>query len=597
MKYIKFKIKKFKGIDELEIDLSKIPQGKIFPLVGLNEAGKTTILEAINMFQNDIEEEKAHELIHKRDKGHFTGSIEIIGTLQLNNEDKQIIKDFIEKNNLKLEKDIEILEISKKYNYKNGKFQDFEYIWKYIPEIRVKKQGERKYKVLYDVNQDYWNEISDILEENLPKILYFENFVFKFPEKIYLEDIPNPRYSGEEFETQKEYRHIINDILHSCHNSYSRIDLISKLKSTKLEENDSGKQILKEMEVQLNQMILDYWNEIFPNSTKKTISIEYSQDTNGLYLQIKISEGSSIFYIDERSLGFRWFFGFILFTLFRKNRESEVGEYLFLLDEPANNLHETSQRKLLLLFDKIATDAKIIYSTHSPYILKPDYLLNTFIVKDEGRNTEEEYEYRQNIKAIPYRQFVANYPNEETHYKPLLDILEFQAHDFEFTNPIVFFEGKNDYYTFKWILENYFQAENYEFKLYPGAGVDKYDNIFREYLAHNKKFIAIFDSDSAGKNAKNRYIENISQELENYIFILNDIDNNFDEFTTEKLFTDDEKLEIIKRSFPDETTYNKGKFNAAIQELFIKKETVNLSNETLDNFKKIFDFIQNRLSN
>lgn len=42
MKFIKFTISNFKGIRRLELDLEKHPQGKIFPLVGLNESGKTT---------------------------------------------------------------------------------------------------------------------------------------------------------------------------------------------------------------------------------------------------------------------------------------------------------------------------------------------------------------------------------------------------------------------------------------------------------------------------------------------------------------------------------------------------------------------------
>ena len=601
MKYIKFTIKKFKGIDELELDLSKIPTGKIFPLVGLNEAGKTTILEAIGFFQNGIEDEKAHELIHKRDKGHFTGKIEVSATLLLNSDDKELIGSFFRNKRYIHNGNFDTLEITKKIEYKNGKFvQNLDANISFPNTIEIKGPRERIFRTI-EQKPDLLKELLDYIKEKLlPKILFFENFVFKFPEKIFLEDIPNPTHTGEDLERQKKYRNVIEDILQSCNTSYTRTDLISKLKSSDSGVVDSGKQILREMEIKLNEKILDHWNAIFPDSPRKTISIEYGQESNGLYLQVKISEGSSTFYVDERSLGFRWFFGFILFTEFRKVRVGENGEYLFLFDEPASNLHETSQSKILILFDKIVENAKIIYSTHSPYILKPDYLLSTFIVKDEGRESESEYSYRQNIKATPYKQFVANSSNEDTHYKPLLDVLEFQAHDFEFTDPIVFFEGKNDYYTFKWILENYFQSKNYNFKLYPGAGVNKYENIFREYLAHNKKFIAVFDADGTpttkGKGAKNRYIKNISQELENQVFTLADIDSSFYNFTTESLFSDNEKLKIIQKSSPKETIYSKGKFNSAIQELFIKKEVVDLSENTLDNFKKIFDFIQDKLS-
>ena len=50
MEITSFYIQNFKGIKHLILDLEKTPQGKIFPIVGLNESGKTTILEAINYF-------------------------------------------------------------------------------------------------------------------------------------------------------------------------------------------------------------------------------------------------------------------------------------------------------------------------------------------------------------------------------------------------------------------------------------------------------------------------------------------------------------------------------------------------------------------
>ena len=51
MKYVKFKIKNFKWIKgPLEINLTS--PTNIFPLVWLNESGKTSILEAINYFEN-----------------------------------------------------------------------------------------------------------------------------------------------------------------------------------------------------------------------------------------------------------------------------------------------------------------------------------------------------------------------------------------------------------------------------------------------------------------------------------------------------------------------------------------------------------------
>ena len=45
MKYKSFKITNYKGIEELEISFT---EGNLLILSGLNESGKTTVLDAIN---------------------------------------------------------------------------------------------------------------------------------------------------------------------------------------------------------------------------------------------------------------------------------------------------------------------------------------------------------------------------------------------------------------------------------------------------------------------------------------------------------------------------------------------------------------------
>jgi len=594
MKFQKFIIKNFKGVEKAELDLSKSPECKIFPLVGLNESGKTTILEAINLFQEDIPKDKRHELIHKRDRGSFTGFVELRSYLSLNEEDVTIITNFLDSKDLQKKESIDSLEFIKKYEFKNGIPEDIIITeLNIIPSLEVKTRRARSFS---NLSNEFQIEIKKRLLDVFPKVLYFPDFLFDFPEKIYLESVSNPSWDKKEQERQNEYRKVIEDILCSINTKYSLSDFLGKLKALSDDgKQESANQIKREIATKLSEIIVAPWQEIFPNTPNKTIEIITGNDSGGFYLQIKINEGASSFYINERSLGFKWFFGFLLSTEFRKARPNEHGEYIFLFDEPANNLHQNSQQKLLTLFEKLVNNAKIIYSTHSHFLLNPKFLLNTFIIKDEGRNTQDEYEYRQKIVAIKYSKFVGNYPNEESHFKPVLDVLEYIENPFEQTDSMVFFEGKFDYYTFKWVLKTQFSDEDYDFKIYPGAGVDRYENIFREYLAHNRKFSCIFDADGnsqrGGKGAQKRYIENISKELEKHIFTLKDIDNGFEGFTTEKLFKDDEKLNIQQLSFPEDTIYSKSHFNTAIQELFIKNETFALSAETKANFKKILDFI------
>ena len=48
MKYTFFEIDNFKGIKHVRLDFDAHPRSNIYTLVGLNESGKTTILEAID---------------------------------------------------------------------------------------------------------------------------------------------------------------------------------------------------------------------------------------------------------------------------------------------------------------------------------------------------------------------------------------------------------------------------------------------------------------------------------------------------------------------------------------------------------------------
>ncbi len=592
MKYTEFKIKKYKGINNLSLELFKLPNGKVFPLVGLNESGKTTILEAIYFFQKDLEGPQRHGIIHKKDSGSFTGDIEVVATLDLDDTDNLLISNFLTSKSLHLEKKIDKLILTKRYSYKNATYEKTSSLWSSTPEIRTKTPPARRYSKLYDSNKPIWDELVVEIKKSIPKILYFPNFLFDFPDKIYLENIETLAVSEKDKEIQKEYRQIVDDILHCQNSTYKITDFLTKLKATAdpAQQTAAG-QIKNEIATILNRKILTPWHDIFPGPSKN-ILIETNNDNIGYYLQIKVSEGTSPFLINERSLGFRWFFGFILFTEFRKGRDGEQGEYVFLFDEPANNLHERSQQKLLTLFENLTIKAKIIYSTHSPYLINRKSILNAFVVKDEGRTKENDWDFRQDIKAIPYRKFVADYPDQETHFKPILDVLEFVDNPFASSGNTVFFEGKFDYYTFHLIEKKFFASEVYSLNFYPGGGVGTYENIFREYLANNRKFIAIFDADKAGKDAKRDYIVNISQELEKNLHILKDVDESFDRFKTESLFTEEERLAIQQKAFPASLTYKKSEFNTAIQSLFISEGDFELSPETKAKFKKVFDFIK-----
>ena len=53
------------------------------------------------------------------------------------------------------------------------------------------------------------------------------------------------------------------------------------------------------------------------------------------YLEMQIEDSDGYSYIHERSLGFRWFFVFLLLTRYKGELSNPDSELIFLFDEPA----------------------------------------------------------------------------------------------------------------------------------------------------------------------------------------------------------------------------------------------------------------------
>lgn len=606
MKYTKFVIKKFKWIDDLEVNLSKYPIWNIFPIVWLNESWKTTFLEAINFLQRKIEQDDKHKLIHKKDKWSFTWDIEVEAIIELDDDDKKKIETFLKNKWLDLEsKRGRKIKFIKKINFSNWEPSDNTIITDLFLEPVLKVKSSSRAKIYNELEESILNELKEDLKIRLPKILYFPDFLFDFPEKIYLSIPWNAWFDEKEIEKQNVYRNIIQDILFSINKSYQINSLLTKLEDS-IKWNDwareSSKQTIRDIEAKLNRFIVDPWQQIFVWSPDKSIEISNDKDTIWHYIKIEIRECWTTFWLNERSLWFKWFFWFLFSTIFRNARENEFWETLFLFDEPANNLHQWSQKKLLNKFLEISEKAKIIYTTHSHYLLDTKLLLNTFVAKDKWRENEDSYNYRQNIKVIPYSKYVWEEWNDSSEFQPILNILEYIENPFVPSWDIVFFEWKYDYYTFKYLNEVIFNNK-FKFNFYPGAWVWKYENILREYLVNNRRFIAVFDADwdltkneDKWKYWQKYYIDNISHELKKYVFTLKDVDNNFDTFTTEKLFSDEDIIKIQQYRFPTSISYKKKEFNVSIQQLLLDNKDIELSKETKDNFQKVFKFIKQKFT-
>lgn len=589
MRYKSFYIKNYKGIKDLTIDLNRDPFTNIITLVGLNESGKTTILEAISLFSKAPVPDELHKLIPKSKKFNFSDTIEIHAILALDENDEKEIKQVCTSQGFR---DIEpIGEFTQKliYEFVNSEYQpDLSGLECEFTLNGAKKK--KRYNTTFNADTPEFEIIKDfICEKLLPPIIYYPNFLFDFPSRIYLEEAPN------EDKEQETYRAVLNDIMDTLDDGLNIEDhIIHRLKNKTSVSEEALELTIERISIQITSVVFTAWGQLF-DSKGKEIKLKANIDPeNGLaYLEVKLKESGVQFQISERSLGFKWFFTFLLFTEFRKNRANEKGEILFLLDEPASNLHSTAQKNLLTTFEKLVTKCKMIYTTHSHHLINPKWLSGAYIVKNKAIDYDKEFNAiteNTDVEATIYKQFVVNHPEQRTYFQPILDAIEYSPSNLEEVPNIVLLEGKNDYYTLKYVNEVLLGNEFETINFYPGNGADRNNQIIATYLAWGRDFTILLDGDKAGEDAKKRYIKEFGVIVQGRIITLRDIDATYN-FATESLFTADELLTIVKTFDPTATAFEKSKFNTALQNLFIQEQIIELSEETIAKFRKIFEFI------
>lgn len=596
MKFTFFKFKNFKGIEDQKLDLSKSGNQSIFTLVGLNESGKTTILEAINFFSHKPESldvlglhsytvEDIHNLIPINKRDNFNDIISISVGLELSDEDIKEIKKTIS-----LKNEIDVADCSKNFSYtqvyhfKNSVHQPDknQNLWTFNARGRKKRAKKSR-----NLNGSEIIPAHDLVKNKIPSILYFPNFLFEFPARIYLNDNnENPKHLF--------YQKIIQDVLDSLNNDTNiKEHIIDRVKSSERNDKRNLDSLIGKMEKKMTSVIFNSWNEIFnKNISQKEIVLEIDEDENGVFIEFSIKDDVDTYLISERSLGFRWFFVYILLTQFRSFRKN-YNDAFFLFDEPASNLHPAAQSELLKSFENLPN---VIYTTHSHYLINPKWLESTYVVKNRGIDYDNEAEYvarNTDITVMKYREFASHYPSQTSYFQPILEILEYQPANLELVPNIVITEGKNDFYTFSYYQKT---IKSYKTPIHfiPGTSSSNLESLICLYLGWGKKFIVLLDSDSAGIKEKARYINLFGASVEDIILTYEDINVDWKKFETENLFTEFDQINIQTKNYTNEITFKKKTFNRCIQENFATNQVITLQKETHDNFKNVLDYIKQK---
>jgi ABC-type Na+ transport system ATPase subunit NatA len=578
MRYKSFRIRNFKGIKDTTVNLSSSGGAAVFAFVGLNESGKTTILEAIHSFCPD---KATRELVGGVDgtglphQGRvprhlistFTGDVSVIATVEATEVDKEYIIDAIQAEHglqVRPEKFPSEIFFERHQRFKDGDFQKSYFSLR--SEIEVKGPTERRWRTL---SEEERATVRDAIYQFTPDISYFPTFVFQFPEVIFLTERGGI--------LDRFYKEVFQDILDFDGRGHTiEKDIVRRIRSEGMitpwaqfwgfwnqhDDRDKIQHVMDRASATVSKVVFGRWNKIFGEDTRGKEVIISSEVTEGeakdprgvvtktnehdIFIKFQIRDGTRRFNVNDRSLGFRWFFAFMLFTQFRVAR-SETRPVLFLFDEPAANLHAAAQQKLIESFPEIAKgEHALAYSTHSHYMIEPKWLEQTFIVTNRADAPSNSIldeisldDESLDIKVAPYRTFVNEHPNQTSYFQPVLDRLEVVPSRFDIQKASVVVEGKSDYYMLRYAARVLGQAD---LALLPGLGAGTFGALVALHVGWNLNCLFILDADDRGKVERARYVEDYGIHVDR----IATIDEFVGGISTIEDLVDQEASEIIR---------------------------------------------------
>jgi len=602
VKIEKFEFRNFKGILHAQLDLTANPRSKIFTLVGLNESGKTTILEAINFFKYKAEDLKVlnlpghaikdvHGVIPLSLMSNFNGRVSIRATFSLEPTDKKALAEYLkEKHNCLLKSISDSILIKKEHEFEDSKLKQDHHIWTIDLEVRM--PGARK-DIRTTAKDAVWQDAMAFLGARAPSILYFPNFLFDLPERIYLQD-----KSGSDDQIHRFYRTILQDILDSLNEGLTlEKHIVARISSSDKNAKNALEQTLSKVGSAVTSSVFSRWNSFFSsNSNNREIRFEYGLDEQGTpFICLRLKDGVELYDLSQRSLGFRWFFTFLLLTHYRGFRKGATQDVLFLFDEPASNLHSTAQAELLKSFTQFPKNCCVIYTTHSHHLINPEWLEGTYVVRNEALQYGGDDNYKAKDSKITlsrYRDFVSKHPSQFHFFQPVLDVLDYRPSNLEMVPSIVMVEGKNDYYTLALASKT---IPNLDVRLLPGGGAGSLDPLIRLYTAWGRNFIILLDGDSEGRRQRKRYSEMFGSLIDSKIFDLGDVNKAFVGKGLEAVLDRDELLIFQRFFYPLAAKFDKKILNRAMQEALLTKTSQELGPLSLSRLNEILQFLKIKL--
>lgn len=534
MKITKIKIENFKSIKEIEFDLKKYGSSYTTMLVGINESGKSNILEAMS-YLNTPEDGFDYNVIHnQKDEDNNP----VVFCFSLAFEQKQIHVEEVTKgieNGALL--DFEIANIVKNVYLQDGETvfsDDFSYEMNLLSSgLFIKNEGvftlskendneESFQELTQEAFEEFFSDkVKDIIKRFEPNVSLWR------PSEEYLVSEVNLNDFKENIDSNIPLKNIFY---------IAGFDDPEKIKSAI--ERIGNQSLRRGLASKLGGKATEYVKDIWKHNIVIDIEIaESGTCTVSIRDNGKVNE-HNFYKMTERSEGFKQFMSLIL-SLSVETRLSETKNHLILIDEPEAHLHPSGIRDLRKELLAIGESNYLFVSTHSPFLVdRKDKERNIIIRKNISAETEK-IEIDKNTDMIDDEVLREAFGIEV--YKDLL-------------NPhSILVEGASD----KKILQKSFTIKGWEkYGVTNGHG-SNIDTLAATFNDIGISILVILDDDKEGKRYKEKIIKIGGSYSKNNVVTIRDlvgdiVDRGTIEDTLGSNFVESKVRAVYRSSFEGE---------------------------------------------
>ena len=603
MFYKNFTVLNYKAIDCIKIDLNSI---NLIPIIGLNETGKSSILEAIALFDYKNKYKNYSEIKNKFLNKELP--IQILSEISMENIQNfnidELTEIYIKKeikriiNSISISSSVFLFdETNEEYVFQNldDLFEKIKTIFEQLFNEITKSKNFLLTRIIIEEGDYYYSDISKIQEkeiifnymgndikflveefkikqyffryivDTLPKIIYINDFNDKVPRNINIEEREWFNYIDEMFKK------------HTDINIEKFEKLLDKEQRTKLSK----------VSKKLNRNLLLKWEELHKNSQIKEDfeNSEISLNYKDKYFTFSIADNRKIvidedgdkeretihFDIDQRSKGFQWFFSFFIKLYYNFQHTDEEYQSIILLDEPGVYLHSDFQKELLNILKKVSNNNKVIYCTHLENLVNP----NIIPIKTIKIATRE----NENIELKNYFEFSNNSRNLGD-MTPLINALKLNSYPYNyFDKKILLVEGMTEVIFFKLLQEK--ELLDKEIVIIPLGGASQISTLVSLISGLSKKYVLLLDSDNEGKKAYEKN-KNMFGEYEAKNWILQKFENQ------EKNSLEDLYNENIRNILKEEIDYSEFNIKSIVINFYYESKNTPKRIKFLRELKKIY---------